>query len=399
MNRLIPLFIILSLSLTYCEQKSYDDYSVVRFYGLNTTDVMELYDSGYDVWALNRISGGWVDVMLHQTQLSSVLQKHPNHEVRIPNVQTQINESEASAKLNPNPAFFDKFPNTEEVVDWLSDQIKLHPTVTRPIVIGETYNGNPIRGIMIGSNPNNPIVYFHCTIHAREWITTTTCCWMVDQILNVDPEGRDLLARANWIIVPILNVDGYDYTWSNDRMWRRNRQPNLGSTCVGTDLNRNYADHWGDPGSSPDPCSQTYRGAGAFSGVEIDQEQKFLRDLGGSLVAFVDIHAYGAQFMSPWGWSETQNPPAYPVMDYYMELSVASIQSVNQRTYKYGTVGKVLYLASGISSDWTYAVLGVIPSYTIEVFGTTFVAPVEEIEPIGKEIWAGVKALVKGIVT
>ena len=33
------------------------------------------------------------------------------------------------------------------------------------------------------------------------------------------------------------------YSWSEDRLWRKNRRP--GNPCDGVDLNRNYNDHWG----------------------------------------------------------------------------------------------------------------------------------------------------------
>ena len=34
------------------------------------------------------------------------------------------------------------------------------------------------------------------------------------------------------------------YSWSEDRLWRKNRRP--GSPCDGVDLNRNYNDHWNE---------------------------------------------------------------------------------------------------------------------------------------------------------
>ena len=30
-----------------------------------------------------------------------------------------------------------------------------------------------------------------------------------------------------------------------DRLWRKNRRPNKGSECIGTDLNRNWQFQWG----------------------------------------------------------------------------------------------------------------------------------------------------------
>jgi hypothetical protein len=357
---------------------------------------LELYEQNFDVWTQNKIEG-YVDVMIHQNQLSQMYQKYPNHKITIPNVQMEFENN--TARRNPNPQFFDTYPTTAEVYDWLDQQIAANPLITRRISLGNTYLGKEIRGIQIGSNPNSPIVYFHCTIHAREWITTTTCAWMIDQLLNLDPDRKDLVERANWIIVPILNVDGYDYCWSDNRGWRKNRQPNTGSTCIGTDLNRNYGDHWSFPGASGNPCTDTFYGAAPFSGPEVNAEQRFLRDLGDDLVSFIDIHASGAMFMSPWGWTPDEYPLDYNIMLYYMEVAVKAISSVNGRNYAYGPAARVIYTASGISSDWTYGGLGLIPSYSIEVGSSGFIPPVEQIPLIGREIWAGNKAYVQALVT
>jgi hypothetical protein len=51
----------------------------------------------------------------------------------------------------------------------------------------------------------------------------------------------------------------YVYTWTNQRLWRKNRSPPPErSTCHGVDLNRNYNVKWGEGGSSTNPCSETY---------------------------------------------------------------------------------------------------------------------------------------------
>jgi hypothetical protein len=400
MNRFVPLFIVLSLSLIYCNTR-YDDYSVVRLYGLNDTDVMELEDTGFDVWAQNKIEG-WVDVMSHQKALARILQKHPNHEMKFANVQSEIDLADAaqkSAREDPNSDFFDYFPTTEEVFEYLDKAIADHPGFTRPIDIGSTYGGRPIRAIQIGSNANAPVVFFQCTIHAREWITTTTCCWMIDQLLGLDPESPELRARATWIILPILNVDGYVHT-QNTRLWRKNRQPRTGSSCIGTDLNRNYGEHFGGGGSSGDPCSDTYRGQVEFDCYETYYVNEYLKSLGSRLVAFVDIHAYGAMWMSPWGWTyDYPLQPDWGEMSYYMGLAVAGLRTINGRTYASGTSANVIYIAAGGSDDWSYGGLKVVPSYTVEAFGSSFTPQPSQIAPIGREIYAGSVAMVKGIVT
>ena len=42
---------------------------------------------------------------------------------------------------------------------------------------------------------------------------------------NGQPHDEDVVA-VNWIIMPLLNPDGYEYSHTHDRMWRKNRTPN-----------------------------------------------------------------------------------------------------------------------------------------------------------------------------
>jgi murein tripeptide amidase MpaA len=49
-----------------------------------------------------------------------------------------------------------------------------------------------------------------------------------------------LLNKYEFIIVPTLNADGYVYTWTTNREWRKTRTGPV-SGCYGTDPNRKYA--------------------------------------------------------------------------------------------------------------------------------------------------------------
>lgn len=51
------------------------------------------------------------------------------------------------------------------------------------------------------------------TVHAREWITTATATWFLNELLtSTDPAIRDLAENIDWYIMPVFNVDGYAYT-------------------------------------------------------------------------------------------------------------------------------------------------------------------------------------------
>lgn len=85
------------------------------------------------------------------------------------------------------------------------------------------------------------------------------------RIVNIVLQVTDLLDETEFVIVPFVNPDGYSvriqnktsnrevimiislfpqFTWTGDRLWRKNRQP--GNPCAGVDLNRNYPDHWAE---------------------------------------------------------------------------------------------------------------------------------------------------------
>jgi len=336
---------------------------------------------------------GWVDVMVSPKQLAFFDIFKP--EVRVEDVQVQldIHEAEQQQKRNRTNSvgFFDYFPTTGEVHGWLNEQITAHPNVARPVLVGYTYQGNEIFGLRLGSGSR--VYYIHCTIHAREWITTTTCVYIIDQLLNIDPAGPALLAKFQWVIVPVFNVDGYDYTHTSDRLWRKNRQPNGGS-CAGTDINRNYGYAWGGAGSSNNPCAETFRGATPWSSPEAAAERTFLTPVldAGQLAVYFDIHSYGAYFMSSWGYTTTL-PPAYAAMEQAMVSGVNAIWDVNGRTYTHGASSRVLYLTSGGTTDWVYGDYGLAHAYVIECFGSSFTPPATWIPTIGAEVYAGIKNL------
>lgn len=60
----------------------------------------------------------------------------------------------------------------------------------------------------------NPWVFIESNIHAREWITSATATYVLDQLLtSQNPAVKDLAENFNWMIVPVFNVDGFEYSW------------------------------------------------------------------------------------------------------------------------------------------------------------------------------------------
>ena len=91
---------------------------------------------------------------------------------------------------------------------------------------------------------NKPIIWIEAGIHAREWISPAVATFIVRELVEDYDEHPEYLDNFNWYLLPVANPDGYAYTFSKNRMWRKNRSPQ-GKNCTGVDLNRNWDFHWG----------------------------------------------------------------------------------------------------------------------------------------------------------
>jgi carboxypeptidase T len=107
---------------------------------------------------------------------------------------------------------------------------------------------------------------------------------------------------------PVRLSGEYDIATGSYRSWRKNRQPNSGSSNVGTDLNRNWNYRWGCcGGSSGSTSSETYRGASAESAPEVKVVANFVRSrvVGGvqQIRTGIDFHTYSELVLWPFGYT------------------------------------------------------------------------------------------------
>lgn len=99
----------------------------------------------------------------------------------------------------------------------------------------------------------------------------------------------------------IFAIAGFLYTQSSDRLWRKNRQTNSGSSCVGRDINRNWNYMWNVPGgASTDPCADDYKGVSAGDTVEFKALSSYIQNLKNTqgLKLYIDYHSYSQLFMT-----------------------------------------------------------------------------------------------------
>ena len=163
-----------------------------------------------------------------------------------------------------------------------------YPGIVTRFSLGTSYEGRQLWAVKVCDNVahrrGRAGSAVHPGQHAREHLTVEMALYLLNELTSkyaTDTRIKSIVdSREIWIVFN-LNPDGseYDIATGSYRSWRKNRQPNAGSTAVGTDLNRNWSWRWGCcGGSSGTFSSETYRGPSAFSAPETQRRAR-LRQL------------------------------------------------------------------------------------------------------------------------
>jgi len=260
-------------------------------------------------------------------------------------------------------------------------------------------------GIRIYRNPGSGrrAIWLDATIHAREWLATATHLKILRHLFYDynDPTVANLLTTYDFWLLPVVNPDGYSFSHTNERLWRKSRKVNTGSTCMGIDLNRNFDQMWGNAGASTDPCSETFRGSAPASEPETQALQAILDAVGSTLLFSIHFHTRGQLWLIPWGSVVTGKQCNYADDDAEMmviaNLAADAVQNTYGSTWRRGNSCATIYPASGITMDYSKGVAGVKYTYTPELRGDSFIIGENHIEPSFREVWNGVVATIRGI--
>src|SRR6185295_13557047 len=257
-----------------------------------------------------------------------------------------------------------------------------HPTVFSLFSIGTSYEGRQIWAGKISDNvgvdEDEPEVLLTHHQHAREHLTVEMGLYTLHMLTDeygVNQQITDLVnSREIWMVFD-LNPDGgeYDTTGGTYHSWRKNRQPNVGSSFIGTDLNRNWGYKWGCcGGSSGDPSNDAYRGATPFSAPETAAVRDFVnsRVVNGKqqITVSIDFHSYAELVLWPYGYTLT-DVPADMVQD--DRDAMAAIGQAMAATNGYTAIqSSDLGIADGGILNWQYGIHRIFP-FVFEMYPKT----------------------------
>ncbi|MFF7855430.1 M14 family zinc carboxypeptidase [Streptomyces sp. NPDC007904] len=293
------------------------------------------------------------------------------------------------------PSADSRYHNYAEMNAEIDQRLAAYPGIMSKRVIGTSHQGRAIVAIKISDNvatdESEPEVLFTHHQHAREHLTVEMALYLLRELgagYGSDPRVTNMVnGREIWII-PDLNPDGgeYDIASGSYRSWRKNRQPNSGSSYVGTDLNRNWDHRWGCcGGSSGSPSSETYRGSAPESATEVKVVANFVRSrvVGGvqQIRAGIDFHTYSELVLWPFGYTYSDTTTGMTADDN------AAFKAVGQKMAASNGYtpeqSSDLYITDGSIDDYlwgTHKIFG----YTFEMYprsgGGGFYPPDEVIE-------------------
>jgi murein tripeptide amidase MpaA len=248
----------------------------------------------------------------------------------------------------------------------------------RPVfvdTIGRTGEGRPILAVKIGAAddaPERPNVLYLGAHHAREWISAEMTLRLIEYLadsLAATPAGAALLTARDVWVIPVVNPDGYQYTFDGDRLWRKNRRLNADGSR-GVDLNRNYPAFWGvdDFGSSPVPSAETYRGPGPASEPETQAIVAFHQ--GHPPDVAISYHSYSDLILYPYGFTFGRIPADAPEFTTLAGTPLVSaildrLPETARTRYHPGPAWQ-LYPTNGEYAEWAYRTYGTM-AFTVEL--------------------------------
>ncbi|SCU87837.1 LAFA_0E09120g1_1 [Lachancea sp. 'fantastica'] len=406
----------------------YADQIVCRFRTGDASEIRQKVqrytDAPVDIWTRSpefvdvRVPAGLVgslegcEVMVDDLP-EAIAQTYPDPETQLhlplhDNLQSQVRPLDPITSLKAtNDVFFTQFRDLETIYTWLDLMQLTFPDLVKIELVGQTFEGRDMKALHISAqnrklNPEKKTIIITGGVHAREWIGVSTACYFISRLLagyGVNKRETRYLDRLDFLIVPVFNPDGYVYTWSHDRLWRKNRQQTFYPRCFGIDIDHSFDFQW--TGAHDSPCSEDYSGEAPFEALESESWNNYISEAKKEYTVhgYLDLHSYSQEVLYPYAYSCDALPRD---LENLLELSYGLAKAIRRKSGKNYHVlsscedrGSDLTpgLGSGSALDYMYhhrAHWGVQLKLR-DTGNHGFLLPPKYIVPVGKETYGALK--------
>uniref|UniRef100_A0A1B0DLT4 Peptidase M14 domain-containing protein n=1 Tax=Phlebotomus papatasi TaxID=29031 RepID=A0A1B0DLT4_PHLPP len=342
-----------------------------------------------------------------------------------------------------HPVTFYRYHRFDDIVKFLEFLQRKYPENVELSHFGRSFEGLPLIMAKIFSPGNGtmelrterghkkrlverkylkPVILIEAGSHGREWIAPAVAMWILNTLAQGigknDPQS-EIYRSVDWLVVPVLNPDGYEYTHTHDRLWRKTRstarpeksgflsvlpfwnwfQGNTdeeSANCTGVDLNRNWNYEWTKKGITGKPCGDLYSGPKAFSEPESNALQNFAMKHRKRITVFISLHSYGQMISIP---KEIRGRN-----EDLIDMAHVAAQALNGHSslnrYLVDDTGEMLFPRPGASDAFMLNTVGAQYSYTLELRDTGthgFLLPPSYIEATARDAFDVIKAIIDNL--
>ncbi|XP_052744516.1 carboxypeptidase B-like [Bicyclus anynana] len=413
------LSFLLSFSLVLAKHEMYDGHSLfeIKIQDVNQIELVRNLEVPLqiDIWTYSQMDKKAVILVPKKNleQFQDVLNRNDiQYNVDVDNIKRLMDEEDrlmdeakkGSERSGTARIGFDRIYNLTEVYTYLEEVASSYPDLVTLVNAGKSFEGRDIKYLKISTtnfeDTSKPIVFVESLLHAREWVTLPPTLYAIDKLVTGNLTERSVLDKIDWIILPIANPDGYEFTHVQNRFWRKNRATGymINDICVGVDLNRNFDANWG-AFSSSNVCSEIFHGRYAFSEPESKVVRDILRTYGNRTKMFMDIHSAGSMILYGWG-NGVLVPNALSVHTAGIQMAVAinAVKTSWNPNYIVGNSALVLYQASGLAMDYAtvadvpYSFVYELPQHRNSAGITIFLVDPALVQQFAMETWEGILA-------
>lgn len=187
--------------------------------------------------------------------------------------------------------------------------------------------------------------------------------YMIQQFVDHPDQYAEQLSNTDYVIIPVMNPDGYVYTHEVNRLWRKNRVQN-NILCAGVDLNRNFPFKWAFTSNA---CTNTFAGMEPARELETQAMMALMEQYKSAMAMYIAVHTHGEMILWPWGYDfiHCDNSEEHDMLG---KQARDAIVAVGGDEWTVGNSADVLYKASGATDDYAFN-SGARVAYTIELTG------------------------------
>ena len=358
----------------------YEKYSLIHIPEITQDNIFLLSQSGFDLDHGFNYNDNRFELVMSRTEIQLLQDLEINYSIKYEDLEafysSRLNTDISRDFENGSMGGYYTFIEVEENLDELISECP--NIISQKTSIGQSLEGREIWMVRVSDNPNTeedePEALFTGLHHAREPMSYMNLFYYMNYLCenyDSDIEIRNIVNNRELYFIPVVNPDGLVYNESIAPDGGGLQRKNSLESCVnnndddlwdGVDLNRNYGYYWGfdDDGSSPDGCSQTYRGTAPFSEPETDAIKNLVEEHNFKIA--LNYHSYGNILIYPFGWDYNQVPPESD-FEIFTEFGTEMTQF---NSYNIGTGPELLYTVNGEANDWMYGEKGIF-AFTPEI--------------------------------